>query len=56
VPEAVTPPLLYLREVGDRLELVRSEGNRFTADPITPKQAAAMQRDLAAWLYRRIQE
>ncbi len=56
MPETIVPPLLYLREVGDRLELVRSENGTFTADPINEKQAAAFARDLLQWLYRRIQE
>jgi hypothetical protein len=56
MPEAVIPPLLYLREAVNGLELVRSEGEAFTADPITEKQAAALIRDLSQWLYRRIQE
>jgi len=56
VEKIVQPPLLYLREIGDRLELVRSDGVNFTADLINEKQATALIRDLSQWLYRRIQE
>lgn len=48
------PPLLYLREVGEILELVRSEDGKHTVDRINEKQAAALIRDLSQWLYRRI--
>lgn len=56
MPEAVTPPLLYLREVAGRLELVSSADTGLTVHTITERQAAALLRDLSQWLYRRIQE
>jgi hypothetical protein len=55
MPDGIDPPpLLYLRETGDVLELVRSQYGNHTADQITEKQAAALIRDLSQWLYRRI--